>query len=73
MTNEGKDASALSGEHPRGQAPASQVHSPYKEEAARYRRLHLGVIPLKGRSKEPALRELKPYLDKHATDEEVSS
>lgn len=73
MTNEGKGASALSRKQPRGQTPDGQVCNSYKEEANRYRRLSLGVIPLKARSKEPALLELKPYLSKHVTDEELSS
>jgi|SRR5215210_3626420 len=74
MIDEGKGASALSRKSPRVQATANdQGKNPYKEEAARYRARGLGVIPLKAGSKEPALRELKPYLSKQATDEEMSS
>jgi putative DNA primase/helicase len=40
-------------------------------EAAEYRRRGWSPIPIKDRSKEPNLRELRPYLDRPATGEEM--
>ena len=42
-------------------------------EAAEYRRLGWSPIPLKERSKEPNLRELRPYLTRKATQEELGT
>jgi putative DNA primase/helicase len=41
-------------------------------EAAEYRRLGWSPIPIKPRSKEPNLRELRPYLTRKATQEELA-
>src|SRR5215211_6625685 len=42
-------------------------------EAAEYRRLGWSPIPIKERSKEPNLHELRPYLTRKATREELGS
>src|ERR671917_2328035 len=42
-------------------------------EAAEYRRLGWSPIPIKSRSKEPNLRELRPYLTRKATQEELEA
>jgi len=44
-----------------------------KSAAAGYRRRGWAPIPVKGRSKEPNLAELAPYLGRRATGEEISS
>ena len=45
----------------------------FGEEAAKYRRWGWATIPTKPRSKEPNLRELRPYLTRKATQEEIGS
>src|SRR5918998_5941157 len=42
-------------------------------EAVEYRRLGWSPIPIKSRSKEPNLRELRPYLTRKATQEELGA
>jgi len=42
-------------------------------EAVEYRRLGWSPIPIKPRSKEPNLRELRPYLTRKATQEELGA
>src|SRR5919199_3029313 len=42
-------------------------------EAAEYRRRGWSPIPIKLRSKEPNLRELRPYLTRKATQEELGA
>jgi putative DNA primase/helicase len=42
-------------------------------EAAEYRRRGWSPIPIKARSKEPNLRELRPYLSRKATQEELGT
>lgn len=42
-------------------------------EAAEYRRLGWSPIPIKERSKEPNLLELRPYLSRKATKEELDA
>src|SRR5918994_256767 len=44
-----------------------------KGDAAEYRRLGWSPIPIKPRSKEPNLRELRPYLTRKATQEELGA
>ncbi len=45
----------------------------FAEEAAEYRRRGWATIPTKPRSKEPNLRELRPYLTRKATREEIGA
>ena len=73
MTDEAKKMSAVPGTPPQAEAQNEQRRSLCKEEAKRYWELGLAPIPLKYRSKEPALRELKPYLSQHATPQEIDS
>jgi putative DNA primase/helicase len=49
------------------------VSAAAKREAAGYRRLGWSPIPIKERSKEPNLRELRPYLTRKATQEEFGA
>jgi putative DNA primase/helicase len=48
-------------------------NSRFAEEAAKYRRRGWATIPTKPRSKEPNLRELRPYLARKATQEEIGA
>ena len=50
----------------------TEIHR-FGEEAAEYRRRGWATIPTKPRSKEPNLRELRPYLARKATPEEIGA
>jgi putative DNA primase/helicase len=49
------------------------VSAAARGEAAEYRRRGWAPIPIKARSKEPNLRELRPYLTRKATQEELGA